>query len=64
MVGYHYRLNGHELEQILGDGERQGSLECCSPWICKESGKTEGLNNNKKSAQSPTEQEVIREGPT
>ena len=55
MVGYHYRLNGHELEQILGDGERQGSLECCSPWICKESGKTEGLNNNKKSAQSPTE---------
>ena len=23
-------------QQILGDGEGQGSLECCSPWDCKE----------------------------
>ena len=31
MVGYH-RLNRHEFEQALGDGEGQGSLACCSPW--------------------------------
>ena len=23
-------------QQILGDGEGQGSLACCSPWDCKE----------------------------
>ena len=32
MVGWHYRRNGHELEQTLGDGEGQGSLVCWSPW--------------------------------
>ena len=32
MVGWHHRLNGHEFEQVLQDGEGQGSLECCSPW--------------------------------
>ena len=37
MVGWHHRLNGHEYEQTLGDGEEQGSLECCSPWGHKES---------------------------
>ena len=26
MVGWHHPLNGHEFEQTLGDGERQGSL--------------------------------------
>ena len=31
MAGWH-QLNGHEFEQALGDGEGQGSLECCSPW--------------------------------
>ena len=34
--------NGHEFEQALGDGEGQGSLVCCSPWV----GRTELLNNN------------------
>ena len=29
-------INGHEFEQTLGDSEVQGSLECCSPWSCKE----------------------------
>ena len=29
MVGRHHRLNGHEFEQALGDGEGQGSLACC-----------------------------------
>ena len=26
MVGWHHRLNGHEFEQTLGDGEGQGGL--------------------------------------
>ena len=32
MVGWHHRLNGHELEQILGDSEGEQSLASCSPW--------------------------------
>ena len=44
MVGWHHRLDGHELEQAPGDGERQGSLVCCSPWGRKESDTTERLN--------------------
>ena len=46
MVGWHHRLNGHEFEQTLRDGEGQGSLVCCSPWGRKKSGTTEGLNNS------------------
>ena len=45
MVGCHHRLNGHEFEQALGDGEGQGSLVCCSSWGCKELDMTECLNN-------------------
>ena len=37
MVGWHHRLNGHEFEHALGDGDGQGSLACCSPWGHKES---------------------------
>ena len=44
MVGWHYRLNGLEFEQTLGDSERQGSLVCCSPWGSKELDMTEQLN--------------------
>ena len=44
MVGWHQQLNGHEFKQAPGDGERQGSLMCCSPWGPKESDKTERLN--------------------
>ena len=44
MVGWHHRLNGREFEQTLGDGEGQGSLECCSPWGHTESDTTELLN--------------------
>ena len=32
MVGWHHRLNGHEFEHTLGDGEGQESLVCWSPW--------------------------------
>ena len=27
---------GLEFEQTLGDGEGQGSLSCCNPWVHKE----------------------------
>ena len=47
--GWHHRLNGHEFEQAPGDGEGQGSLECSSPWGCKEWDMTERLNINKNS---------------
>ena len=36
MVGWHHRLNGHELEQAPGDNEGQRSLMCCSPCGRKE----------------------------
>ena len=41
MIGRHHRLNGHEFEQVLGDGEGQGSQACYNPWGCKESDTTE-----------------------
>ena len=46
------RPDGHEFEQALGDGEEQGSLECCIQWGCKESETTEELNTIKE--QHPT----------
>ena len=33
MVGWQHQLRGHEFEQILEDGDRQGSLVGCSPWV-------------------------------
>ena len=32
MVGWHHRLDGQESEQVLGVGDGQGSLVCCSSW--------------------------------
>ena len=49
MAGWHHRLNGHEFEQALGDGEGQGSLACYSPWGRKESDTTEQLNDKDSS---------------
>ena len=43
-VGWHHRLDGHEFDQALGVGDRQGSLVCCSPWGHKESDMTKRLN--------------------
>ena len=48
MVGWHHQFNGHEFEQILGDGEGQRSLVCCSPWGRKESDTAEQWNKNKR----------------
>ena len=47
MVGWHHRLNGHEVEQTLGDSEGQGSLARCQSVNCKESDVNEQLNNDK-----------------
>ena len=44
MDGWHHQLNGHEFEQILGDGRGQGNLACCSPWGIKELDMTEQLD--------------------
>ena len=35
MVRQHYRLNGHEFEQTLGDSGGPRNLVCCSPWSCR-----------------------------
>ena len=44
MVGWHHQLDGCEFEQVLGVGDGQGSLVCCSPWGHKESDTTKWLN--------------------
>ena len=46
MVGWHHRLNGHELEQALGDGDEQRSLACCSPQGPRESDRTKATELN------------------
>ena len=45
MIGWHHRLNGHDLEQTPGDSGGQGSLAFCSPWGSKVLDTTERLNN-------------------
>ena len=40
IVGWHHRLNRHEFEQALRDGEGQGRLACCSRWGHRGLGKT------------------------
>ena len=51
MIRWHHRLNGHESEQTLGDGEGQGGMVCCSQWGHQESDMTERLNNSNKKYQ-------------
>ena len=43
MVGWHHRLDGHEFEKALGDGDGEGSLACRS-WGHKDLDMTEQLN--------------------
>ena len=50
MVEWHHRLNEYEFEHSSGGAEGQGSLVCRNLWGCKESDKTEQLNNNNKEA--------------
>ena len=51
MVGWHHQFNEHEFEQIPVSSEGQGSLECCSPWGCKDS-ETERLSDWIRGAES------------
>ena len=44
--------DGDRLEQTLDDSEIQGSLECCSPWGCKDSDTTERMNSKNSSAKN------------
>ena len=41
MVGWHHQLNGHEFEQIPGDGEGQETWCIAVPWGHKELDTTE-----------------------
>ena len=41
MVGWHHRLNGHEVGSTPGVGHGQGGLASCGPWGHKESDVTE-----------------------
>ena len=41
VVGWHHQLDRHEFGPSQGVGDGQGSLVCCSPRSCKESGMTE-----------------------
>ena len=60
MVGWHYRLNGHEYEQAPSDGEGQGRLVCYAPQGRKESDTTERLNNNQNYGNNGTMQPLLR----
>ena len=44
MIGWHHQDDRHEFEWTLGVGDRQGGLECCSSWGCRESDMTEQVN--------------------
>ena len=56
MIGWHHQLDGHEFEQTPGDSELQESLECCSPWVRKESDTTEQLNSDNSEAREKSSQ--------
>ena len=61
MVGWHYRLNGHEFEQVPGDSEGQDSLVSCGPWGCKESDMTKQLNNKKRVVRWTEKETLVHE---
>ena len=46
VVGWQHPHHGHEFAQTPGDGEGQGSLECCHPWGCWELEGSEWLNSS------------------
>ena len=49
IVGWDHWLNGHEFEQALLGGEKQGSLVCCSSCCGEKLNTTKWLNNNEVS---------------
>jgi len=50
--------NSTDIEQTLRDSEGQETLACCSPWGCRESDRTERLNN--KGWKSSKQKEAAR----
>ena len=44
MAGWYHRLDGHEFEQPLGVGDRQGGLAGCNSWGHRKSDMTGHLN--------------------
>ena len=62
IVEWHHWLTGHEFEQTLGDGERQGQGQelqaCCSPWGHRELDMTEQLSTN-NSLQKQSHSEML-----
>ena len=44
ILGWHHQLITNSPEQAPEDGEEQGTLTCCSPWVHKESDTTVWLN--------------------
>ena len=61
MVKWHYRCDGHELGQTLGDGEGQGGLVCCSPWGHKKPDTTGKLNKEAKDLYSENYNTMMKE---
>ena len=59
MVGWRHRLNGHEFEQASGDGERQESPACYSPWGRKESDMTERQSDDHNRTKTPQQMEDV-----
>ena len=55
IVGWHYRLSGHEFEQTLGDSEGQGSLVCCSPGVAKSRTPLNNKRTQRTQGQQPSE---------
>ena len=53
MVVWHHWLNGHEFKQTPGDGEGQGSLVHCSPWVAKCQTWLSNWAKKKKKTQEP-----------
>ena len=47
MVGWHHWLDGHKFEQVLGVGDGEGGLVCCSPWGYKESDRVSDWTESK-----------------
>ena len=50
IIHNYHQFNGQELGQTPGDGEGQGSLECCSQWGQEKLDTTWWLNNNTSSS--------------
>ena len=51
---WHHQCNGYELGQTLEDGEQEGGLACCNPWVSKELDMTGQLNNYRASSDFAT----------